>query len=100
MEWHGEERRRHMDTVEQIAVDMEQLKRQHSEMLVKLSALEEAYALMKPAFVRLIDSESAHKRLRQAIVEKSLVGIVWGAIILVGLSLWNFIAQHIHHVGK
>ena len=49
----------------------------------------------QPMLDEMSQTQRAHDKLRQAIIEKSVIGIVWGAIVLVGVSLWNYVRHHI-----
>lgn len=39
----------------------------------------------------IIEQIEAKKRLRQAIIEKTIPGILWAALVWVGIACWNSI---------
>lgn len=39
----------------------------------------------------MIDDIDAKKRLRQAVMEKTIAGLVWAAIIGLGLAVWGYL---------
>lgn len=43
----------------------------------------------------MIEDIAARKRLRQAIVEKTISGLVWGAIIGIGAALWYGVIAYV-----
>lgn len=46
-------------------------------------------------WVRLaIKREARRERFQQAVIEKSLSALVWAAMALVGVALWEFVIQH------
>jgi len=39
----------------------------------------------------MIEGIDAKKRLREAIVQKTIAGLVWGAMIGLGLAVWQYL---------
>jgi hypothetical protein len=39
----------------------------------------------------MIEDIDAKKRLREAIVQKTIAGLVWGAMIGLGIAVWQYI---------
>lgn len=49
-------------------------------------------------WVRLaIQAEAKRAALRDAIIQKTLAGLIWMAVIAVGVSIWDSVLQAIHH---
>lgn len=38
----------------------------------------------------MIDDIDSRKKLRQAVLEKSVAGLVWGALVFLGLACWSY----------
>lgn len=47
----------------------------------------------------MIDDIDARKRLRQAVIEKSIAGLVWGGLVFLGLAAWTYIKSQIKGGG-
>lgn len=43
----------------------------------------------------MIEDIDSRKRLRQAIMEKTISGIVWAGVVVVGVSLWAWIKAQV-----
>lgn len=39
----------------------------------------------------MIEDIDAKKRLRQAVLEKSIAGLVWGSLVFLGLAAWAYV---------
>jgi hypothetical protein len=39
----------------------------------------------------MIEGIDAKKRLREAIIQKTIAGLVWGAMIGLGLAVWQYV---------
>lgn len=39
----------------------------------------------------MIENIEANKRLRQAIIEKTVAGLVWGTLVGVGIACWQYL---------
>jgi hypothetical protein len=39
----------------------------------------------------MIEGIDAKKRLREAIIQKTIAGLVWGAMIGLGLAVWQYL---------
>ena len=47
-------------------------------------------------FLRLaVIAEKARHELRSAVIQKSFLGMVWAGLVVLGLSLWDYIKAHI-----
>ena len=44
-----------------------------------------------PMWEAAATSARANRTMHQAVVEKSVIGVVWGALLLIGLSVWNYV---------
>ena len=42
-----------------------------------------------------LERERDKKALRDAVIEKSLVGAVWGIIVFFGIAAWAYIKDHV-----
>ncbi len=49
----------------------------------------------RPLLEELLREQKDYAKLRAAVLEKSIVGIVWAAILLVAVSLWFFVKQQL-----
>ena len=38
-----------------------------------------------------IDNESERKKLRHAVMEKTLIGLAWGGVVFIGLAIWHYV---------
>lgn len=38
-----------------------------------------------------IERESDKKRMRQAVIEKTLIGLAWGGVVFIGVAIWNYL---------
>jgi hypothetical protein len=45
----------------------------------------------EPMLTEMRQDQQAHAKLRKAIVERSAVGIVWATIVVVAISLWQYL---------
>ena len=45
----------------------------------------------RPMLKDMQSEQRAHAKLREAIVEKSAVGIVWAMIVIIGVSVWHYL---------
>ena len=43
----------------------------------------------------LLERESSRKKVNAAIVEKSLGGLIWGAIVFIGVASWEWMRNHV-----
>lgn len=89
------------DVVEQEARD--DLRDEHTLMMVRgvvTEAVAEAVRLHMPtseerAYLGLAVRRAARReRLQQAIIEKSLTGLVWAAVLFVGVVFYEYIQSH------
>lgn len=39
----------------------------------------------------MIEEIDAKKRLRQAVIEKSIAGLVWSTMIFIGIAAWSYV---------
>lgn len=44
---------------------------------------------------KAIEAESRKIKFRDAVIEKSLTGLVWAALIFIGAAIWSYLKQHI-----
>lgn len=43
----------------------------------------------------MIEEIEAKKRLRAAILEKTISGLVWGAVVAIGIALWQWLKSQV-----
>ena len=43
----------------------------------------------------IIENTAAKKRLTQAVLEKSIAGLVWAALFGIGVALWQWVKQQL-----
>lgn len=43
----------------------------------------------------LMEREARRAAVQQAIIEKSLAGLVWSAMVGIGLAVWQYLRDHI-----
>lgn len=47
----------------------------------------------------MIEDIAARKRLRQAVMEKTIAGLVWGALVGLGIAAWQYLKTMIRSGG-
>ena len=48
------------------------------------------------SFIHMLrEREGERQKLRHAVIEKSLSGIVWAVVIFIGLAIWDWIRAHL-----
>lgn len=43
----------------------------------------------------MIEDIDSRKRLRQAVIEKTISGLVWGAVVAIGIALWTWVKTQV-----
>ena len=59
--------------------------------------IEEQQARYQEFLDMLIEREKARARIRQAVIEKSLAGLIWAVIAFVGTAAWQWVQARILH---
>ena len=57
----------------------------------RVDAMHETQQKFLPLLKDITESRKSSRTLHRGIIEKSVVGMVWGAIVFVGLSAWHYI---------
>jgi len=63
----------------------------HDIFIKKIDAIYDTQLEYLPLLKDITNSRKDSHTLHRGIVEKSIVGIVWGAIVFVGLSAWHYV---------
>lgn len=93
--------RRHEDREAIIGVLKDELLLAVREIVKEAAAHEHALSPEEAHWVRLaIQAEAERATLRKAIIEKTLTGLLWSAICVVGVFLWDHITAYAAYLRK
>jgi len=82
------------DTEKQFREFREILMRQEESRTAAVEDIKDTKEILQkylPMWKAISDNQKSRQTLHQAIMEKSIVGVVWGAILLGGMSVWHYI---------
>lgn len=92
----GVDRRHHSD-LREIIDSVRELKRNQREVVHDIKCLKEGIEKYQPFLDKLMSEDGNWRKLKNAVIERSATGIVWALILLIGLSIWEFIVKRVIH---
>lgn len=93
--------RRHEDRQEIIEVIRDEIVVALREVIKETAANEHALSEEEAQWVRMaIKAEAERAELRKAIIEKTLTGLVWSAICVLGVYIWDHMVAFADYMKK
>ena len=86
----GQEQRNDPDGMQEVLTTLRELKRSDLEICRDLKCLHDSMERYEPLLIRLTESKKEYLRLRAAILEKSVIGVVWVVIAFTGVAIWHY----------
>lgn len=93
--------RRHEDREAIVTVLKEEIVAALREVMTETSLQEHALSAEEAHWVRLaIKAEVERAELRKAIIEKTLTGLIWSAVCVVGVYAWDHMTAYAEYLKK